>query len=292
VNWRASKWFHASHYSRQETVRWFVSLGGDYLPRHAIVYDYRRKRWWIEQYPFPVGAAVEGFIDGQPKVFLGSEARRVFSLWEGTLDKANPANGTVRGNVSSSSPMALSDASASFGADIVGAPLSIVSGKGKGQSRAISSVNGATLNIVTPWLIQPDATSVYQIGGVQWRFQSGDFRFFQSEETTPRRAEVIFSQTAAPCTFDMRLHVNFSLDPVVWNTDNILDDGRGVSPSNGSPDLVVDMTKDAGFIQFRIDGHKDFYLDGARWVNIELTGYTNTDPVSVFGVVIDGVTQG
>jgi hypothetical protein len=293
INWKASKWFHCAHNRVQETIRWFVSLSGDYLPRHAVVYDYRRKRWWIEAYPYPVGAAVVGYINGVPKLLLGADARRVFSLWEGVLDGPDPTAGTVRGTVTSSTMLTITDALASYaGSGLVNAPLSIVAGTGKNQVRRIVAVSGQTITVSEPWLIKPDTTSVYQIGGVQWQYWSGDFRFAQSENTTERRVEVVFSQTINPCTFDMHLYIDFAPTPLIWNMDNVLDDGRGFTPSVGSTDLVADMTKTAGFVQQRIEGHKDFYLDGARFLSVELVGFTNADPLSIYGLVIDGVAEG
>jgi hypothetical protein len=50
INWTASDNFHASHSPQEEVIRWFVCIGGDTLPRHALAYGYTTQRWWVEEY--------------------------------------------------------------------------------------------------------------------------------------------------------------------------------------------------------------------------------------------------
>jgi hypothetical protein len=41
INWAASRYFHAVHDPATETIRWFVNLSGQYLPRHCLCYAYQ-----------------------------------------------------------------------------------------------------------------------------------------------------------------------------------------------------------------------------------------------------------
>jgi hypothetical protein len=40
-----------------ETIRWFVAMSGQYLPRHALCFQYTLQRWWLEEFPFPVASS-------------------------------------------------------------------------------------------------------------------------------------------------------------------------------------------------------------------------------------------
>jgi len=290
INWRAAQWFHAVHCRTQETIRWFVSLASHYLPRHAIVYDYRRQRWWIEEFAVPIGGSCAGELGGLPQVYLGSESRRILAMWQGGLDGPDQSAGTVRGNVTSASLLSLTDASATFaGSGLVGSPVAIVSGRGKGQVRRVTGVSGTTIKVDLPWLALPDSTSVYQLGGIEWKYRTGQFRFVMDEETNARRVEVLFRPVEPDASMDLRILLDFGNTHLVWNHEHELDDGRGVRSEIGSSDLEIDLTKVEGFVQQRLDGHKDFYLDGPRFMAVELGGFSCQEPIGVFGMTIDGV---
>jgi hypothetical protein len=292
INWMASQHFHACHFPQQEVIRWFVAMSGNRLPRHAIAYNYRQKRWWVEEYAVPIGASCTGLLAGQPQVFLGSDARRCLALWQGTLDGPNPATGTVRGTASSATLDTLTDTTASFPTSaVVNNPVSIVAGTGVGQQRIVRAVSGQTLKVTEPFAPQPDNTSVYQLGGVQWRFQTGWFRFALNEELQERRLAVVFQTSISPATFTMRIFLDFGGAPYVWQQDQASADYQGVAAANGSPDLVVDFTKSSGYAAQRLPGHKEYAIDGPRYISLQLSGVTNQDVQKVFAASIEGVQE-
>lgn len=290
INWSASKHFFAVHFPPQETIRWFLALSGSYLPRHALAYHYRAKRWWFEEYPVPVGAAVLGTMNAVPTVFLAGKYRKIYAFNRGTLDGPDSSAGTVRGTVSSSAPCSFADASAIFaGSGLVGAPVSIVAGRGKGQQRIVAAVSGTTVTITQPWLVRPDATSTYQLGGIQWSYKTGWFRYVEDDRNSPRRVEIVFQPLPTPATFDLRLYHDHSEEPDVWSTAYTSDQAAGVASEAGSTDLVCDLTKRLGFVQKRIDGHREIYADGKRFMAIGLSGVTGQDAQVIFQATIDGV---
>ncbi len=292
VQWQARRWFHAANNPTQETIRWFVTLEGDGLPRHAIAYNYRTKRWWLEEYPFPVGSSATGMLNGERRLFLGSDAARIFAFGVGSLDGADASAGTVRGTVTSATLVTLTDSQATFAASgLVGSPVSIVSGRGKGQQRRIAAVSGTTLTFTQPWLILPDSTSIYQVGGVPWTYKTGDFRFVNDEEETPRRAEVIFKPTRTAATMDLRLYHDFSPTPVVMATTRTSQQDSGVAADRSSSDLSIDLTKPGGLVQKRFSAQRDLYIDGPRWLALALAGVQGADPVTVFEMTVDGVAH-
>ncbi len=290
IQWSAARWFHAVYDPGSKVIRWFVTLSGTGYPRHALCYDPARRAWWVEEYPFYVAASCTFRLRGEPRVALGGPGGKVYLMGEGTLDGADPAKGTVRGTATSSTPHTLTDTSALFDQGIVGAEVAIVAGTGRGQSRCIVSTTATTLTTKHPWRVRPDTTSVYQIGGVSWTYRTGWFRFVDSEDETPRRLEVVFEPTEADCTLAARVFFDRSRDPVEWAYDLDSTQSMGFSSEDGDTQLVADLTKASGFVQRRLDGHKELLIDGPRFVQAELSGRSNADPITVYEATIDGAS--
>jgi hypothetical protein len=291
VNWDAAAFFHACHFPMQEVIRWYVALTGFYLPFHAIAFDYRKQRWWLEQYNRPVGASTHANIRTNYP-YLGLDAKKVCALWYGTLDGPNPANGTVRGTVTSAGVLSLTDSNATYPAfGLVGHSIAIVDGTGVGQVRLISSVTGQTLNLTEPWNIQPDTTSVYQLGGIFYDFKTGAFRFIQNEETEQRRIEAVIQPTKQPALCRFNVFYNRLPSPEVWTALYNNQAGNQLSSKPNSPDLVADLTKSIGFFQKQISTHKEHYADGVRFMEVELFGYSNADPIVINFLSLDGVAK-
>lgn len=288
INWGAHKKFHAAHFPQQETIRWFVCMSGTYLPRHAIALNYRQRRWWLERWPVAIGASCTGLLSGQPQLYLGSDNRRVLALWQGSTDGPDPAKGTVQGTVASATIDSITDTLAAFPATgVVNNPVSIIAGTGAGQDNIVRAVVGQKLKMLNPWAILPDTSSVYQLGGIRWKFQSGWFRFSFDEEMSERRLSMTFRTVASPATMTARVFYDFSDNPVLWKETMSSVEGNGVASTEGSPDLVVDLTKANGFAQKRIPGHKENYIDGPRYVSVSLQGVTGADIQKVYMVAID-----
>lgn len=293
VNWRASRYFHAAHFKSAETIKWFVALSGSYTPRHALCLDYRSGRWWIEEYPFPIGASCLGRLNDLPQVYLGSEARRVFAADQGWLDGADDSRGQVRGTATSSGLLSLTDTAASFDtSNLQGVPVVIVEGKGRGQIRTVVSATATKLTISEPWLNLPDSTSVYQVGGIPWRWRSGWFRYTnQREQDSPRRLEVVFKPLSEDAIMDLRIRRDRQPDPVPWEFQVNRDDNNGVGCEAGADEITADLTKNTGFVQQRLDHHREWYTDGPRFISWEMAGVQNIEQVEVFQLTLDGTEQ-
>lgn len=292
INWAGKDFFHAALYADQEVVRWFVNLSGSYLPRHALCYHYRSQAWWIEEYPFPIASSCAGTMLERPQVYLGSAARRTYAAWQGSLDGPDPLKGTCRGTVTSSTPTSFTDSAATFASSgLVGSPVVIVSGTGKGQVRIIASVSGTRVNLVQPWTTLPDTTSTYQLGGVPWRYKTGWFRYVEGEELMPRRVEAVFDPTTHAATLDVRVYHDHSTSPKVWRTDQNSTERSGMASTAGSADLVADLTKTNGFVQQRLDQGREQHIDGPRFVAVELRGVNGREPVTVYQLVLDGAVK-
>jgi len=291
INWQAQEQFHAGHWRQHSTIRWFVCFEGDYLPRHALCYNYRADRWWIERYPFAIASAAKGEVRGVPCVFLGGDGRQVFVSWEGHLDVAQSSAGTVRGTATSAGVLSLSDSGASFPASFVGAPVVIVAGKGKGQERRIVDVSATTLYLDRPWLDRPDTTSIYQVGGIQWQLRLSDFRFAVAEEHKDRRVELVFEPQSRAALLDMRYYYDFSDTPVTQRETVQGAKQRGFSSTAGQTDLVLDLTRVRGVASHLLPDHREDSSEGTRFVQLELGGCSNGEEQKLRQVTMNGVTM-
>lgn len=289
INWAARRFFHAAHYPGQAVIRWFVALSGQFHPRHALAYNYRTRRWWVEEYPLAITSSVLGVLNGEQRVFLGSRSGEIHALGHNNLDLADPTAGTVRGTVTGSDPTSIADSSAAFASSLAGSPVSIVAGRGKGQLRVIASNTSTSLVVTQPWLVLPDTASKYQVGGIPYQFRTRWFRFVEDEQENPRRLELVFQPVLSGSLIDARLYVDRSGTALEWDVGYTSSDGNGVMSSDGSSDLTVDLTKAIGFAQKRFDGRREFNIDGPRFVQVELEGVANQDQIKLYRLAIDGV---
>jgi hypothetical protein len=284
VNWSADKrLWHAAHDPVREVIRWFVAMSGHRQPRHAICYEYRLDRWWIEEYPYPITSSAVGLL-GYRRSMAGSVARRVLVLAEGTTDAVSEGN-AFRGTVTSSGPLSLTDSSASFPAGLAGAPVAIAEGPGVGQWRRIVANDTTTIQIDRPWTIRPSAESLYQVGGVSWRWKSGWFRYSDDEAGNPRDVEVVYQPLSAG-SMGLELFFNHSDKPRAWAYAKSDD---GVTYTQGQPRIVVSMDTDDGYAIHRAEGHREVYARGDRFVAVKLSGVQAGEVVRVYQVTLNGV---
>lgn len=294
INWRASRWFHAVVYRPQETIRWFVALEGDYLPRNALCYNYRLQRWWIERYPFLVGGACAGHINSVPYAFLAGESAKAYAMWTNTTDVADPALGTVRGNVTSSGLVTLTDSTAAFSTSgpgsVLNAPVVITDKDGKGQIRRVVAATSTQLTVDMPWTTSLSTASVYQVGGVVWNWKSTWLRLNVADTMQERTVEILFDPTVQPATMDVRTRGDFGAVDV-QKQSYTSKQGGGVRTDAGLPDKVVDLTKANAVVMIRMPGQRERFIDGRRYTQIELAGATNQDIVAVFELVLEGMAN-
>lgn len=287
VNWGADqRLWHAAHDPVRETIRWFVAMNGARQPQNAICYDYRLNRWWIEQYALAVTASTVGTI-GYRRSIGGSEGRRVLCLGEGTSDLANPSV-LSRGTATGASPVQIVDSGASFPAGLAGAPVSIVSGSGAGQQRIITGNTATTIDVDRPFLVSIDATSVYQVGGIEWSWQSGWYRHVEDEYDNPRDLELIYQPTSTPAVTSVQLFYDHATSPAVWQYGVSQD---GVTTSQGSSIISVSMATPTGYARQSITGHRERNAPGDRYLSVQLSGVQASELVRIYQAAIRGVEE-
>jgi hypothetical protein len=289
IDWDSQDLFHAVHYRPQETIRWFVTMSGSLWPRHALCFSYRLKRWWIEEFTSDISGSCHGRIRDTPFNFLGSEARTVHAMNIGYLDVVNSQNGHVYGTVTDADIMTLTDSLATFGSDLVNATVTITDGRGRGQNRRIVAVSSGILTLDRPWSILPDDESLYQIGGVNWRYKTSWFRYAPNEQNAERRVETVFEPLHRTVTARLKFYHDFMDEADMQALSATSAAKNGVKAVSGEQDLRIDLTKAAGIVQHRYPGHREYSTDGRRFVQLELQGASNDEPVSIYQLSFEGV---
>lgn len=293
IRWERKEYFHCVHDPSEEVIRWFVCLDGSRYPRHALAYHYRHRRWWIEEFPFGIASSYLGFLGTPPQVFLGAEGRRVLALGHGSLDGASPANGTVRGTATAGGIRTLTDSAASFDtANLAGLPVRIVEGTGSGQSRIIASATATVLTVKNPWTNQPDSTSVYQIGGFQWRYKTGWLNWTDDEVESKRAVKLRYKPTTNDSYLEYRIYEDSPVEgraaARTAGHSHGLEEGMGIKTELGDAERIVDTTKVSGFVVERLHGYGNPQSDRDRQVQFEFRGTPNTETHQVEQVIVDG----
>lgn len=301
VNWAVSRFFHAVLDESLTVVRFFVTLGGDYLPRHCVAYDYQSNSFWVERYPRPISSSHHGrtgfFTEtwrtrsGQ-QTYFGSTGKRVLGHRTSDLDGIDPRKGNTRFGVTSSTNFGVTldlDPPPS----ILGLAITVARGSGKGQTRTIESVSGKTLTLSRPWTTKPNPTSVIQLGGIAYQYRSGKFQYVQVEARNPRTIRVFHQPSAVSgdrC--DLRMFSDWSASPLNWYTEFTERENYGITTTKGSPDAEIDLTKSQGKTSLRSDGNRETNLDSPTYLTYELEGVSSESPLSVRQIILEGVAGG
>ncbi len=285
IDWNADQTLWSASYSEvHATIRWFVAMTGTRYPRHALCYNYREQRWWIEEYHRPICSSARARI-GVVRLLAGVDHREVLALDVGYTDGPRDPTGTLRGTVTSATSVSITDSNANFTDDMENCAVFFVAGRGKGQWRRIVEVESPTrLNVIYPWLVTPDASTGYVVGGIDWRWRGGWFRYTdETEQANTRDIEMVYAPQAAG-TMDLQLFYNHDVSPRPWSASR---DGTATVTA-GDPLVSVDLTSQEGLALLRLDGHREGAATGDRYVSPELMGVQVEEPVRIYRLTVNG----
>ena len=282
IQWRDTRFWHARHYSDQGVIRWFVTMAGGPYPRHAICYQYRLKRWWIEEYAVPMLSGSESSV-GAPQVYLGSLNNTIWGVSKTAGDGLVSQPGTSGSVISANRYKVVSDYV--FPALAQGAPLYIVEGRGAGQSAIIAYTSGATAVLRTGLTVIPDMTSKIVVGAIPWSWKSGKYRWVEDESSQFRSVDITYKPTTEEEYLDVSLYEDFQTSPMGF---------MDVAAKSAEVPLDVkrvDMRNEAGFEYLRIDESKGYRTDGNRFIQVGLSGLRSSQTIRVLAVDINGAGQ-
>lgn len=163
--------WHAILHQETSCIKWYVTLAGDSHPQHAICYDYRRSRFWIEEYPRPISSSCLSLaITGRP--LLGTSEGKILAADTGSLDLLEPG-GTLLQIASVNSPFSITLTTTPK--ECEGVPMVIVTGAAAGTDRIISDATGTEIQFTTPLDVLPSKGDKIQLGGIKYRMRTAAF---------------------------------------------------------------------------------------------------------------------
>jgi hypothetical protein len=277
IAWVQARFFHAAVDLAEEVIRWFVCLGNTYFPRHALCYRFSAEEWWIEQYPYAVPAS--GSLFGVPAATAaGCSANRIQALVPGELDGLAHDDGTTRIRLSGATLLGVTfSPGVSLPASPVGVPVSVVSGRGVGQSRLIVAASAGSLTIDKPWAILPDATSQIQIGGIPWLWRSRQLTRADRSENQ----DIAVSFVPSSGSLDVRTYDDYARmpTPLAANYGEYFGNSDGVRTRAGAPEVEVDLSTSDGYALWRRgDANQEGVPTGGVF-QVELRGVAARDPL-------------
>ena len=284
VNFARQDEFHLSYYPEEEVVRAFVVLGDLKFPRHAFCFQYRLNAWWVEEYPFDVSSSSQVELGGRVREVAGISANRVVVISDAAVD--GELSGPLRGLVTASNDRSLTlDQNPDSG--VASWPISIIGGTGLGQSRKITSVSGARVEVDRPWTKRPNTTSQWQIGGVAYRVKFGWFTYDPQEgEHARRQVSISWLKTNLPALLYVGRMEDFDQTRVPEPFNIIYHDGTTVSA--GDDAQAIDLSQD-GWSYMRFTEKLVDRLTGGRHVMIELFGVQETEPIRLANIELNGM---
>lgn len=301
IDWSPSvrKYYFTSYQPHARILRLHVQYTGDAnsRPKRALCYNTVTGEWWDEQYPMEVCGAVVVDVDGTQRLVLGGADDELMLVGEGTSDVVAAAyQGTL---TSASTGTALVDSGASFGTDVVGAPVSIIFGTGKGTTRTIATrTNGTTLVVNSNWTVGTD--SVYVIGAISWSLKTGGYEYVAPEqggETAAANVKRCLKLQHLPTTFANWLTAKFFLNR---SASAMTRSQKHRDPTNTityHPDgeIVIDMantrgsgSKDAGFSHLDLDSTVADSQLSERFLQVYLEGVQGKEACAVTAIDMKG----
>jgi len=280
----------------QEKVYFFVVYTGDSgdYPTRSLVYNIRRQTWDPMHYPLQVSSASSIEKDGESRLVLGGENEKVLMLDEGSTDiVTSETTGTVTGATGTT----LTDSSASFASAMVGTSVYITDGTGKGQRRTITAQSSTQLTVAA-WDTNPDTTSTYVIGAIEWNWKSTAFPMSPTGDREDRSVGVKFNPTSNTHSMDLRFYYNNDTSPMIHETSFGFGDAVEIKDTN-KEDVVIHMEKDrsgavgssTGIERYPFDGLYTHHSTNDHQVAIELRGFSGANQPEIQQVDVQGVSQ-
>lgn len=294
-------------------VHFAVCLVGDTsnYPRWTLTFNPDHGVWWLTKWHEPMAHAAEFPLGNYRRLLLGGASGYVHVHGDSNADgiDTDTEMGTLTGTVTSATANTLTDSTATFTSTMVGAPVAIISGTGKGQTATVQSQSAHQLVFTTNWTTTPDTTSVYLVGAIQWSFKTGLLKYLlnvpkddmQLERDLARAIRVSWQPTAHSCLMDIRKFSNNNTSPDTFYGN--YQDGSGLTIVDGDTSATQDMLSSldqaegatiqaVGFTRLQFDSGAEDKSIVDRWLSAYVTGYASRDRVTVFAVEIEGATAG
>lgn len=284
INFKADpcQWSSAES-PEQKTIRFFIPMNGDYLPRHAICHNYQRNSWWVEEYPFYITAASSQTLAGDLP-YLGGEGGEVYKPDIGPLDLVSTSN-TRHQLDTMHSPVALSlvDTPPSC----VGAVFAIVKGRGRGQWRRVLEQSGNEIILDAPLLVYPNDESEFQIGAIPYRVVTPEYTRIRSDTDATHYLSVGYRRTENP----LEAHVIITEGGEDIRGVSARDSWGSVSSDVGDHARMIDFTNRGGQADFNMDRRRERDIPTSNSVQATIEGFSGMEKPVYNDITFAGVSR-
>jgi len=294
IDWSKQDWFSVVTDKVHDLVYFFVAFTGDSgtYPTRALVFNIRTSQWWTESYPDGIGDSGKVEISGAITTLLGGSNERVLEVNQDGPDLLATA---FSGTATAGGASTLTDSGASFAAIPVGTIVAITGGTGKGQTRAIASHTGTVLTVSSAWTTQPDTTSTYLVGAIEYDFRGGIFAMAPGKTEHERGFELTFEPTTNANNLILRHYVNHETTAKSQDVTHGEDFGGRITRTANSVDIDVPLgtTDDnsnsrPGWAWAGVGGRHEDRMDGERWATPELNGFKGDDAIDIYDLIVKG----
>lgn len=301
VSWGRQERFFACALPDEETVRFFICLSGSRWPRHSLAFNYRSQQWWAEEYAWEIGDAVNVTIGGRQRMLLLGEHERAWLYGDSPVDGL-PAGYKPPGRhtVSSATATSVTVSAPAWNddADVLDTCVAVVDGRGAGQTYRIVRAAKSTgrLDIKGEWDIEPDTTSKVVIGAVSWLWKS-DVLDAVPDAQSPKQVQALAEPTTGDSAFKFRLFYNHKNTPQTADGDvenglMRVVSGESYITGNLKREQAQGDQEEGEFDGVMWWGHEGgFNPRGSgktRFVQVEMSGYAETEPVNLHELNIEG----
>jgi hypothetical protein len=282
-----NKYFFATANRNRQFIRFHVNFTESGLPKRWLEVRPESKSWTTGSYATGLGGAAYA----SSRTYYGSINRRLLVETPGSyLDHVNAG---LRGSPTSATSTVVTNSGASFTDSILDAPVSIVSGTGKGQVRYITARTGTTFTVDTAFTTTPDTTSVYSIGAIPWSMRTGTMenggRGDNERNAVEESLELVFEPNSdSSGAVDIRRYLDHSAS-LATNSYFTQDLADYVSVARGSSDTVVDLYRtrspqedQAGFVRWTWGNTRNRHMTSNRFVTFDFRGWMHGYPVTIY----------
>jgi len=291
-----SKWYSGGYNPLTKVAHWFIRHIGDTgtRPKRALCLNVVTQEFWTESYPVEIGGATTIQVSNADRMVVTAENDNAILFGEGLGDlTATALRGTITTPATASTSFV--DSAAAFTSALVGTPVAIIEGTGKGTERTIATyTNGTTLAVDTAWTT--DTTSVYLIGAINWSLKTGcleETPAFRGDGTpvepyeSTRQIRIQHIPTTSACSMTLRKYRNRSASAESYQ-GSLNDPAYLTKMLPDSADTEINMKSDrgggsetAGFTNIGADSGVNDQGVSNRMVQFELEGYQGLDRVSI-----------
>lgn len=244
-------------------------------------------------------------VSDPPVAGGGSITLTVSEAWETNPDATSGyvVRYAIRGTCTSGGASGFFDTTGAFPLQLAGASVAIVSGTGIGQVRQIKNyVGSGEFSITQAWTTQPDATSIYLVGGMKCRYLTGLFAIpaFDPKGPSPHqrsddRALILaWTPTEHETTMELRVYPDHNTTPETLAIGYA--DGALIQAINGVKSNInlyrtrSTLADQPGWYRVRFRMRALQRAESRHWFAAEMIWYQAQERVQIHSLELEGAS--